>query len=230
MPEPARVARGALPIVQMATIVGGYCWIERRLFEVTGRWASDPVLLDAPDAPGASRAPAAIRLHFDELRVQHARHSAEWADRLPLAHGFDRRALTVAPNPGVEAAIRLLEAGIPAAGHDEHTPSARRVLIGRLAGLHRVILPRLVAGYERHRSAAVPVADRPISRVLDLVLRDEEAALRDGEALLEAVLKTPAEEKAAAGAVGALESTLDRSRIEAGLVDWPAPPSGDRGT
>jgi hypothetical protein len=206
-----------------AEIVGGYRWLETRLFELTGRWAADPSLPEESPVP-------AIRVHFDELRAQHAWHASEWADRLPMARGFDRDALTDPPGIGARDALSALEDGSwiadPASG-----PGTDRIrLLGRLAGLHRVILPRLVTTYERHRSVAAPAADRPVLRVLSLVLRDEVEAIRAGEGLLEELMAGSEDVRAAAQAVEHIEGVIVASGVRRGIVCWPQPRVSDRAT
>ncbi|MHB8219153.1 MAG: hypothetical protein ACYDHU_02360 [Acidimicrobiales bacterium] len=225
MAEPATRAQVSAPLLRTAMIVGGYRWIETRLFELTGRWAVDPALPDVPSLP-------AIRIHLDELRAQHAWHAREWGERLPLAHNVDHEALTAAPGPGARDVISALEeddlvtAPRPGPGPD----TDRDRLVRRMAGLHRVVLPRLIVSYERHRSVAAPVADKPIRRVLDLVLRDEVEACLAGEALLEELLATPEDVRAAARGTAHAESLIVRSGVRRGIVAWPETGSSGRNT
>ena len=63
--------------------------------------------------------------------------------------------------------------GRPLAGHGRprldlasgrrRSPSGRPGALPRLAGLYRVVLPRLVTSYERHLRAAGPVTDGPVA-------------------------------------------------------------------
>ena len=143
---------------------------------------------------------------FDALSQQHAWHAALFAEQVPVVPGAE----AAGPGPGALAALDAL-AGL------EGAPA-------RLAGLARVVLPRAVAGYRRHLTAARGPSAAPVARALRLVVRDEVEALLQAEALLEALLA--ADGAAALEAAGALEGPLLGGGP--GLVPWPeqvfAPP------
>ena len=89
-------AAGWRGIDELAALVGHYGWLEARLFELTGRWAT------APAGDGAAPDGRA-----DELRVwcaaasrRHGELAAHWAQRLPVRAGVDAGALVVAPVGG----------------------------------------------------------------------------------------------------------------------------------
>jgi hypothetical protein len=188
----------ALPLFSAAAVVGGYRWVEQRLFELTGRWAAE--------APVPR-----VQVHLDEVSAQHGWHAELWADRLPVLDGVDHGALTRPPDAAVEAVFDAL--GDPSGGAD---------LLGRLAGVHRVVLPRLLASYELHLERTVPVSDGPVARVLRLVIADDRTAAAAGLAALESLVggaggppaSTPTEER--------LESLLEAAGPRHGLVLWPA--------
>lgn len=198
-----------LTLDQAAALAGRYRWVERRLFELTGSWA--------PEVP----APTAGVL-LDALSLQHAWHAELWADRLPVLDGADHEALT-RPSPTLAGLFGALSGATPvrgdgvAAGEDDRW-------VARLAGLFRVVLPRLVVGYGRHLSMAVPATDGPTIRALRLTLRDEIEAWQAGEGLLEELVATPARVAAAADAQYRLENILVNGGEGPGLVSWPAPP------
>jgi len=225
MAEPAFRPQVSAPLARTATIVGGYRWIETRLFELTGRWAADPTLEGVPSLPK-------IRIHLDELRAQHAWHAREWGDRLPVTHGFDHEALTDAPGPGARDALWALDSDAlaPEPPTAPATDPERHRLVRRMAGLHRVVLPRLIVTYEQHRAIVAPVADKPIRRVLDLVLHDEIEACLTGEALLEGMLETPDDVMAAAQAAVHVEELIVRSGVRRGIVHWPGTGVSGRNT
>ena len=54
----------------------------------------------------------------------------------------------------------------------------------RLAGMYRVLLPRLVDAYGGLSDAAVPASDGPLVRALGLMLADDVSAIEDAERLL----------------------------------------------
>lgn len=192
MGEPVRPA--ALTLFRTAELVGAYRWTERRLFELTGAWA---VEADAP----------AVRLHLDRVSAEHAWHAELWAARLPVIDGVDPDALTRPLGPAVGP---LMEALAATAG-----------TVGRLAGLYRVVLPRLLVTYHRHLERAVAVADGPVVRALRLVRRDEAESWAQGESLLEGALATPSDADAAAEVQRRLEATVVAAGAGEGLVPWP---------
>ncbi|MGH9045796.1 MAG: hypothetical protein ACRDVW_00610 [Acidimicrobiales bacterium] len=184
----------ALRLEQAAALLGAYCAIERRLFELTGAMAQDPEM------------PKEVQLYLDTLSAQHAWHAELWADRLPVVASIDAQALVVVPPP-VDQVIAA-------------TASAGR--IDCLAALFRLVLPRLVSSYSRHAMVATAVSEAPTMRALTLVLRDEAEEWAGGEHLVERVLRGPEAVASAGRLVVALESGLVASGIVPGLVPWPA--------
>lgn len=183
----------ALPIENMARVVGAYVWVERRLFEILGGFVA------------AETVPAAV-LFFDARAQHHAWHAGLLAEQLPLLPGIGHDTLTVAPNAGVASALDGL-AGATGA-------------LGRLAGLARVVLPRLLQGYRAHLDRTAPVADAPLSRVLDLVVHDEAGDLREAEALLERLgAADPAGLAFATDGLRGLEEGL--AGVGPGILAWP---------
>jgi hypothetical protein len=185
--------RALLDLQRAAGVLGAYCAVERSLFELTGAMAVE----------GGTEPAVAVRL--DALSGEHAWHAELWADRLPVLSGVDAQALVVLPDP-LTWVFAELRSGGP---------------VGRLAGLFRVVLPRLVTSYQRHLRAASTVAETPTRRALRLVLRDEIEAWAGGEALVEGLLRGPGDVSAAAQAQLALETGLVEAGLGAGLVPWP---------
>jgi hypothetical protein len=148
-------------IGQLAELVGDYCWVERRLFALTGEWASAP------------EGDAEIRLFFAAASRRHAELAERWCDRLPVRAGVERAALISPPSAPAAAALDRLQA----------EPGAR----GRLAGLVGVVLPRLVAAYGDHLSHASPVSEGPVLAVLGPARRTGSEEMESGLALLERV-------------------------------------------
>jgi hypothetical protein len=145
-------------IGQLAELVGAYCWVERRLFALTGEWASAP------------EGEAETRLFFATASRRHAELAQRWCDRLPVRAGVERAALISPPAPAAAALDRL-----------QAEPGAR----GRLAGLVGVVLPRLVAAYGDHLSHASPVSEGPVLAVLGPARRTGSEEIESGLALLE---------------------------------------------
>jgi hypothetical protein len=184
--------RSALPLAQAAALLGSYCYIERRLYELTGAWS---VEVDQPRA----------QVHLDQVSQQHAWHAQLFADRLPMLAGVETSSL-IRPLGAVDTVLEAL-AGAPS-------------LLERLAGLYRVVVPRLVTTYGRHLRRAVPVTDAPVVRALRLVRTDELAAWQAGEALVQSLVDGPGASLAAA-IVGRLEGNLAGAAPGLGLVPWP---------
>lgn len=195
---PDRLAAGqaprSLPLPTTAALVGGYRWIEQRLFELLGGWAA-----------GATR--PELRVHLDQQSARHAWHASLWADRLPVRDGVSADELTVAP----AVAARVLD-GLDGSG-SEGAPL--------LAGLYRVVLPRLVTGYRCHLGATAPVSDGPVIRALRLVLTDEIEDWHAGERLVQSLLVRPEDVAAVSALQHKLESWVVEAGTGAGLTGWP---------
>jgi hypothetical protein len=182
-----------LELHRAAGLLGAYCAIERRLFELTGSIAA------------AADVPPEITVYLDSLSTEHAWHAELWADRLPVLSGVDAQALVVLPAP-LEEVFGELGSGTPAE---------------ELSGLFRVVLPRLITSYARHADTATSVSEGPTLRALRLVLRDETEAWAAGEALVQGLLDTPEAAAAAAERVLSLETRLISAGLIPGLVPWP---------
>jgi hypothetical protein len=151
-------------IGDLAVRCGNYCWLEHRLFELTGRAAI------AGTAPECSAVDAEIRVFFSAMAARHAFLAAQWRDRLPVRAGVDVDALVVAPPGRVGAVLDLLGAA----------PGPLFVL----GGLVGQILPRLLDAYGDDAAHASAVSEAPVRAVLgmaDLLLGEE---VRDGRTLL----------------------------------------------
>jgi hypothetical protein len=146
----------------LAETVGAYCWIERRLFALTGAWATEPV------APGPADQPE-LSVFLATASRQHAELAGRFYDRLPVRAGVDRHAL-VGPGPGPAAAVLERLAAEP------HP-------LRRLAGLLTVVLPRLVASYEADLAQASPVREAPVMAVLGAARRLGAEEIRAGRLL-----------------------------------------------
>jgi hypothetical protein len=147
---------------ELAEIVGHYCWVERRIFELAGRWSA------ATEAPET-------RVFFSEVAPRHAAWSAQWSDRLPVRAGIDAAALVVPPPGPADEALAALDA----------EPS----LTSRLSGLVTVVLPGLHAGYRAHRAGASPVSERPVLAVLALIASVSPGETASGVAILQRQLE-----------------------------------------
>jgi len=185
---------GALPLGRTAALVGEYRWIESTLYAMTGRWVVDmPV--------------ASAQVLLDSQSMHHAWHAELWAERLPVVAGLDPDALT-RPSAAVAAVFEVL--GDPGVG-----------ALPRLAGLYRVVIPRLVTTYTRHLGLLATVADRPVRRALDLVLRDTVDDWLAGEELVQRLVDRPADTSTVHGFAERLESVVVDAGARTGLVALP---------
>jgi hypothetical protein len=182
-----------LSLEAAAGLLGAYCALERALFELTGVAAVDP------------EAPPSVSVALSSWSTEHAWHAELFADRLPVTAAIDPGALVVLPAP-LGGAFERLAAAAP---------------LARLAGLVRVVLPRLLVAYGRHLAAASAVADGPTRRALTLVVRDEREEWGRGEALLQGLLS----DREAVGTAGRWVVELEKDFVQAGpgigLVPWP---------
>jgi hypothetical protein len=182
-----------LELHQAAALLGSYCAVERRLFEVTGSLSAKPEVL--PE----------IQVCLDSMSAQHAWHAELWADRLPIVSGLDAQALVALPSP-LDEIFDLVAAG----GQIE-----------AMTGLFRVVIPRLITSYTHHRALASAASEAPTLRALRLVLRDEVEAWVSGEALVLGLLGSPEAVAAAGQGVIRLEARLVEAGVFPGLVRWP---------
>ena len=200
-PGAAHGEHGALRLQEAAARHGAYCWVERRLFELTGSWAAAPGLPDG------------ARLFLFEASAAHAWHAELWEARLPVLAGVDREELTRPLGGAVEPLLAALETGV--FGGDDET-AGRRFLVG----LARVVLPLLLVSYRRLGQRLVPVADGPAIRALTLVVRDAEEELRAVEALVDGLLAAPEAVQQAAEWTRALGDPVWRGDGDDGLLPW----------
>jgi hypothetical protein len=195
MTETTETSGSALPLElhRAAGLLGAYCAVERRLFEVTGSLSSNPEMLSE------------VQVYLDSLSAQHAWHAELWADRLPIVSGLDAQALVVLPSP-LDEVFQLVAAGGP---------------IEAMVGLFRVVIPRLIASYVHHRALASAASEAPTLRALELVLRDEVEAFVAGEALVLGLLGSPEAVERAGEIVVRLETGLVETGVFPGLLRWP---------
>jgi hypothetical protein len=182
-----------LPLDVTAALVGEYRWIETALYEMLGSWVADmPV--------------AAVQVHLDAQSLRHAWHAELWGDRLPVMAGADPDGLTV-PSPATSALFAALD-GRPGA-------------LPLIAGLYRVVLPRLVTSYERHLQATSPFTDGPVERALRLVLNDEITDWRAGEAMVQRLMARPHDVAAVHEFLQGLETAVVAEGPRSGLLSFP---------
>jgi hypothetical protein len=158
-----RASPPPLTLTEAARVVGGYVWVEERLFEILGGWV--------PSTPEPE-----VKLHLAAASHHHAWYASLWRDRLPELRELDGESFVTPPAAGVEALLATL-ATAPAT-------------IERLVGLYRVLLPHQVASYQRHLERASAITDGPTIRALTLVVADNRADHEEGERLVQSLPDT----------------------------------------
>ena len=204
----------ALSLHAQARLVGGCHWVERRLYEILGTWVE-------------SESSAEAQLLFDVYSQQHAWHAGLFAERLPVSHALAGDVASALAD-GLERMFDILArgasdgGGIAAAAADGRGASAGTLL--RLAGLSRVVLPRLVAGFTLHLRRGRPVADAALLRAVRLTMRDEIEEWQVLEALVQSLVRGPHDVEVVTAHQARLEAVVAGG--EPGLVPWPGPDHG----
>ncbi len=148
-------------VTETAARAGHYRWVEQRLFELMGSWASG-AQLDNEEAE-----------YWVGTQSYHHEFLAElWAKRLSTL-GFDPA--PIAPSSQIDAALSIER-------WDAYSAA------GKLAGLYRVLVPRIMSTYQRHLSCIDPMVDGPTARVLNLCLNDYRSDWAEGERVVQSAL------------------------------------------
>jgi hypothetical protein len=151
-------------IGELAERCGHYCWLEHRLFALTGMWAT---------APTATGIDAEFRVLSSEMSSWHGFVAGQWRDRLPVRAGVNADALII-PSPGpLPQALDLLEgdAGLSGAA-------------GALDGLVEHILPALLEAYDEDFARTSVVCEAPVKALLGLIRPRAHLEIAQGRALL----------------------------------------------
>jgi hypothetical protein len=164
-PEVDAGTRAWRGIDELAGLVGVYCWVENRIFEVSGAWATE-----AGHDPDGGLDPA-LRVWCAGVSRRHGLLAARWAERLPVRAGVDGAALVTAPAGPLAGALGAMAA----------TPDAR---VG-VETLVQSVFPRLRAIYGLHRRTASPVSEGSVLEVLAVAQQDLMAEISTGRALLQ---------------------------------------------
>lgn len=193
-PWQARELPSLFGVVATAERLGRAVWVDETLFEVIGGW-----ITDVPEAAVKERLAAHCHLH--------GAHAAMVRDRLPQATGIDGSSMVVAPSAGVADALARLS-----------TPSSTVV---RLAGLYRVVVPRLVAAHTFHRHATNSVTDAPTATLLDMLIGGSVSEWRDGEMMVQTLLRDASDEAARVAEISAHQAALETAIAAAGGILGP---------
>jgi hypothetical protein len=167
--------------------IGTAMFVEESLFALLGGWVRDTTEV-------------AVKERLAAHSHRHAAHVALWRDRLPRATGIDGAAMVTSPASALDDAFVVL--------------ASPADTLRRLAGVYRVMVPRLVAAYTYQRNVTNAVTDSPTVTVLEVVIADLVAAGRDGELMIETLLSTAADVDAAARH----QADVERAIVAAGGV------------
>ncbi len=175
-------------LLEMADLLGGRVWLERRLFEALGRWATDA----AADESGGAAA-----LHLAGASRRHGWHAQVWFDRMPELSGFDVEARVVPSDPGLVELFDLLDGSDPASA-----------TVVRLDAYGRVLLPRMIVAYRATLGRLGAAADASVARWSRLVLVDDLETWEQAESVLERVVRTEEQLDALAASRRRVDSIL----------------------
>ena len=168
-------------LADLAARLGRLRYVELRLFEVMGDWVAS-----TPEPPA--------KLLLAEQCYHHAWHAQLWAERFPQGYGHDVEEAAAAGADELDAWLDEL-AGLQGT-------------VARLAGLHRVVIPRLAVTYRGWLEGADRVADGPLLRWLQFASADETADWQRGEQLLQYLLVNQESVDAAVAAQVRVESSV----------------------
>ena len=192
-PWDRRQLPGLFSVEESARRVGNYKWIEMRLFEALGGWVATVPELD-------------VKMRLGTHCYKHAWHAELWNKRLPELREMSPERLTVPANDEIVAFMDAMT-----------EPEAPELTIEKLTGVYRVLIPRKIAAYTYHLNGTSPITDAPTIRSLKFILIDEVDDLRDGELLLQSLLRMPADVERAA----AHQRRLEELMVAAGGIAGP---------
>ena len=205
LPPDASGARH-IPLVESARRAAAARWVESRLFAITGAWAASVPLPSA-------------QVHFAGQSARHARHAELWRARIPVLAWVDPDALTAAPSRPVEAVLDRLVVDVDGDGDGDAGGDGGPGTLPLLAGMSRVVLPRLIVSYQRHRSGCSAVADGPVIDTVDLALSETIADWRWCEGMVQELAVRPHDLAAVHHFVDELERLLVQVEGVAGLLE-----------
>jgi hypothetical protein len=184
---------GAFDVDETARRVGHYAWVETKLFEALGGWIATIPELD-------------VKIRLGTHTYHHAWHADLFRKRLPELREMKPERLTVAPNPELEAFVEALT-----------EPEAPELTIEKLVGVYRVLIPHKIAAYTYQMNNTSRITDAPTIRILNFILQDELDDWRDGEMLIQSLLRSPEDVERAASHQGRLEAMM----VAAGGITGP---------
>jgi hypothetical protein len=206
-------SRAPLSLEVSARRIGHYCWTEMRAFEILGAWTAS---VPEPAVKGA------LATHSR----QHGWHAELWHDLLPVIGEAGKGPTAPAwsaesERDGVDALVAPPSAAYVAFVEAVAAPEAPELTIEKLVGAYRVLVPHVATAYGRHLALTSPISDGPTIRVLRLVLSDQFDHWHEGEALLQAQLRSDADVDRASSH----QLQLERLLVAAGGIAGAAPGS-----
>jgi hypothetical protein len=192
-PWDRRQLPGLFGVEESARRVGHYKWFEMRLFEALGGWVATVPELD-------------VKMRLGTHCYHHAWHAELWHKRLPELREMNPDRLTVPPN---EQAVAFVDAMTD--------PEAPELTIEKLVGVYRVLIPRKIAAYAYHLNVTSSITDAPTIRSLKFILQDELDDWRDGEMMLQSLIRTPEDATRASRRQAELEALM----VAAGGIAGP---------
>ena len=166
-PWDRRELPGAFDVETSARRVGNYAWVEMRTFEMLGGWVATVPELD-------------IKLRLGTHCYHHAWHAELWQKRLPELREMNPDRLT---QPANDAIVVFLDAVAE--------PEAPDQTLEKLVGVYRVLIPHKIAAYTFHQNNTSTITDAPTIRSLGFIIQDEIDDWREGEMLIQSLIRTP---------------------------------------
>src|SRR5688500_14645654 len=166
-PWDRRELPGIFTVEETARRVGNYKWIEMRLFEALGGWVATVPELD-------------VKLRLGTHCYHHAWHAELWHKRLPELREMNQERLTL---PADDDIVTFMDA-VTEPGEADQT-------IEKLVGVYRVLIPHKIAAYTYHLNNTSTITDAPTMRSLKFAINDEIEDWRDGEMLIQSLLRDP---------------------------------------
>ena len=166
-PWDRRELPGKFDVETSARRVGHYKWIEMRTFEVLGGWVATVPELD-------------VKLRLGTHCYHHAWHAELWHKRLPELREMNPDRLTLPANDELVAFVAAMS-----------EPEAPDQTLEKLVGVYRVLVPRMIAAYTFHLNNTSSITDAPTIRSLGFVLADDLDDWREGELLIQSLIRSP---------------------------------------
>ena len=166
MADPATGEGGGWRTIdELAALVGAYTWLEHRIFEVTGAWATGAGPVDDDVAE--------LRVWSAATSRRHGALAGRWAERLPVRAGVE---------PAVLVAVPAEPEGLARAF--EELAATKELAVG-VTALVETVLPWVGGVYGSHLAAATPVSEASVMEVLVEARREGRAEIQGGRTLLE---------------------------------------------